>query len=138
MVGRSPIFPLCRVAAKVVLKPLTTLESGSQDWSNCAADESAGTTNSSQVSKFSGVADVDDDLALQLVLVLVSDAFQSTEWHGHDYQVAKIFCLVTTAKVFNLVTSQFEVLADCLPHVALAKNCYLHCFYLVCFPFVSC
>lgn len=38
VVGRSPIFPLCRVAAKVVLKPLTTLESGSQDWSKLILD----------------------------------------------------------------------------------------------------
>lgn len=38
VVGRSPIFPLCKVAPIVVLKPLTTLDSGSQDWSKLILD----------------------------------------------------------------------------------------------------
>ena len=55
-VGISPpTLPEANVPAKFVLKPLTTLLFGSFFWISEAAEPSAGTTNSSQVSKFNGL-----------------------------------------------------------------------------------
>lgn len=50
----SATLPVAKVAAKFVLKPLTTVEFGNLVWISFAAEPSAGTTNSSNVSKLSG------------------------------------------------------------------------------------
>ncbi len=50
----SPTFLAARVAAKLVLKALSTVLFGSLAAISAAAEESAGTTSESKVSKFSG------------------------------------------------------------------------------------
>lgn len=55
VVVRSPILPVARVAAKVVLKALSTREFGRAAASSAAAEESVGTVRESNVSKFTGL-----------------------------------------------------------------------------------
>jgi hypothetical protein len=55
VVGSGPAVPAARVAAKVVLKALSTCDCGSAAAISAAAELSAATVRESKVSKFSGL-----------------------------------------------------------------------------------
>jgi hypothetical protein len=75
------------VAAKVVLNALTTLAPGALPAISCAADPAA-SSSGSKASTSIGVCDVDDDLAVELVLVAADDVVDGGVPDGKHHDVA--------------------------------------------------
>ena len=83
-----PTLPEARVPANVVLNAFSTFDEGRAAAISAAAELSAGTTSPSNVSTFTRVGDVDDDLAGELVAALRQNLADRRVVDGEDDHVA--------------------------------------------------